>query len=232
MRMAIPEGGGMAAAAFMHHRVDMLTVEFSDTRGGMHSAVFYLPATEADHALKSLAKESLTPRKPTEEGCGTNPVDPGSVLVEIPNWDQVEVPAAYRSLVYEHVISRLKTAKEVGHVYRYGEVGRDSKCPQYTIKIAIEGYKKGNQVIRAATGPIGMFASPTQMTFAVTYADVSSGLKKSEEIKASVRTESESTGVADAVAKKLAKQYGVILKASTKMGTASSAAPDPRLVAR
>lgn len=219
MRMAIPEGGGMAAATVMHHRVDMLTVEFSDAHGGMHSALFYLPATEADHALQSFVKEPLTPRKPIEEGCGNNPVDPRSVFVEIPNWDKVEVPAAYRSLVYEHVIDRLKATKEIGHVYRYGEVGHAASCPQYTIKIAIEGYKKGNQVVRAATGPIGMFTSATQMTFNVTYSDASTGVTKSEEIKASVRTESESTGVADSVAKKLAKQYGAILKTSATPAT-------------
>ena len=224
MRMVIPDGGGLAAAALMHHRVDMLTVEFSDTRGGVHSAVFYLPAKEADHALEIFTKDPPAPRTATVEGCGANPVDAHSVLVEVPDWNRVEVPAAYRALVYEHVIDRLRTAKQAGHVYRIGEIGPGTACPQYTINIAIEGYKKGNQVVRSATGPLGMFLSTTQMTFSVTYGDLSTGLKKSEEIKASIRSQSESTGVADAVAKKLAKQYRAIVKTAT-MAPASAAAP-------
>jgi hypothetical protein len=50
MRMAIPDGGGMAVAAVMHRRVDMLTVEFRSKDNGIHSAVFFLPAKEADRA--------------------------------------------------------------------------------------------------------------------------------------------------------------------------------------
>ena len=46
-RMTIPDGGGLAAAAVLHHRQDMLTVEFNDVRGGSHAAVFFLPAGSA-----------------------------------------------------------------------------------------------------------------------------------------------------------------------------------------
>jgi hypothetical protein len=44
LRAVIPDGGGVAAAAVMHHRVDMLTVEYRDWRGAIHGAVFFLPA--------------------------------------------------------------------------------------------------------------------------------------------------------------------------------------------
>src|SRR5450631_333810 len=53
LRMTIPDGGGLAAAAVMHHRVDMLTVEFNDSHGGNHAAVFLLPANEAERALQN-----------------------------------------------------------------------------------------------------------------------------------------------------------------------------------
>lgn len=216
MRMAIPQGGGLAAAAFMHHRIGMLTVEFHDTRGALHAAVFYVPVAEAQQALRSMAQEATHVEPAVSLGCGSNPIEPRSVFVELPNWDHAQVPPAYRALVYEHVIDRLKATKGVGHVYRVGELGHGSACPQYTLRIAIERYSAGNQVVRAATGPIGMFTSATQMTFAVSYfegsMDDAKTPFKSDEIKASVRTESESTSVADAVAKKLAKQYGAILK--------------------
>jgi hypothetical protein len=43
VRMAIPNGGGLAAAAVMHHKVNELTVEFHDARGAYHGTVFFLP---------------------------------------------------------------------------------------------------------------------------------------------------------------------------------------------
>ncbi|SDE82491.1 hypothetical protein [Terriglobus roseus] len=222
LRMAIPQGGGLAAAAVMHHRVDMLTVEFRDTHGGAHSAVFYLPATEADKALTHFTVTPVTDTTTAVRGCDQNPVDPHSVLVKMPEWKSSEVPAAYRALVYEHIIDRMKAVKDVGSVYREGELVHGMACPHYTVAVAIEGYKKGNQVVRAATGPLGMFMSPTQMRFAVSYSDAMSGSVKTEEVKATVRSESESTTVADMAAKKLAKQYDHLLKEQAKVATASA----------
>jgi hypothetical protein len=207
LRMAIPDGGGLAAAGLMHHRVDILTVEFADERGGYHGAVFYLPASEADRALQRFAQMPAVQRDATEDGCGGNPVEPGSVLVAAPAWNQVEVPAVYRALVYEHLVDRLQQVQGVTHVYREGQVNARSACPQYTVHIAIAGFNPGSQVKRAVMGPVGMFAGTTQMTFDATFADASGEGDVHQQVKATVRGESESTTVADGVAKNLAKHF-------------------------
>ncbi|MFC6646009.1 hypothetical protein ACFQBQ_10535 [Granulicella cerasi] len=211
MRMVIPDGGGMAAAAMMHHRVDMLTVDFRDPRGGYHAAVFYLPASSAELALKRFAQGAPYVAAPATDSCGKKPINPDSVFVAFPDWNRVDVPAAYRGLVYEHIIDRLE-ARNSRSVYRYGVLAGGTYCPRYTVEVAIEGYKKGNQVMRAAMGPIGMFTSATQMKFSVSFIDDATGVKTTDAIKATVRTESESTEVADAVAKQLAKHYARMLK--------------------
>ncbi|MDE1176666.1 MAG: hypothetical protein PW789_08660 [Edaphobacter sp.] len=222
LRMAIPEGGGLAAGAMMHHRVDMLTVEFLDPRGGMHSAVFYLPANEATSALTAFSQVPFAAAAMNLKGCGTNPVEPGSVLVEAPDWGAVEVPAAYRALAYEHLLERLRTARGVRHVYRYGEINAGSACPQYTIHVAVQTFKKGNQVVRAATGPIGMFTSATEITLNVRFQDHAGKLDVHQQIKATVRTESESTGVADKLAKTLTKHYVAIVRTADAGDTAKA----------
>src|SRR3984957_2817521 len=51
VRMAIPNGGGLAAASVMHHKVHELTVEFRDRRGAYHGAVFFLPGHDATRVL-------------------------------------------------------------------------------------------------------------------------------------------------------------------------------------
>src|SRR5438445_6811503 len=81
LRMTIPNGGGLPAAAVMHHRVDMLTVEFNDGRGGNHAAVFFLPANEAERALENFALTPVPPRKVSEAVCRNAAVEPRSVLV-------------------------------------------------------------------------------------------------------------------------------------------------------
>lgn len=225
MRMLIPYGGGMAAGAMMHHRIDMLTIAFEDKQGGVHSVVFYLPATDAAAALKVLGStpSDTFASLQSPAACQDNPVEPNSVLIEMPDWKQVDVPIAYRALVYEHIIRRLKEVKGIGQVYRYGSIGHGTPCPQYTIKIAIDTYKQGNEVLRASTGPIGMFAGATQMTFTATYTNATGTLSQSEQVKGAVRTDSESTGIADSVAKKLAKQYGAILHNKHGQQSASAA---------
>jgi hypothetical protein len=225
LRMTIPDGGGLAAAAFMHHRVDMLTVEFNDDRGAAHSAVFFLPANEATRALPSFALAPPVPTQPrmtSENACQHAPAEANSVLLASPSWTQAEVPAAYRSLVYEHMIDRLRLAKGVGHVYRDGENNGQTACPQYMIHIAIATFKEGSSVKRAFMGPVGMFVGTTQIRFDVTYTDASGTMNVQEQIKATIRGESESTNVADHVAKNLAKQYGNVLKNANKSGSAKS----------
>jgi hypothetical protein len=224
LRMTIPDGGGLAAAAVMHHRVDMLTVEFNDGRGGNRSAVFFLPAHEADRALESF---SLTPAAPqTVSGAvcrnGNAPVEPNSVLVSAPDWDRAEVPAAYRALVYEHVVDRLRHTKGVGYVYRDSEGDGLGACPQYIVHISIATFKQGSSVQRAFLGPAGMFVGTTQMKFDVTFSDSSGRLNTSEQITATMRGESESTDVADHVAKSIAKHYAAALKNAVKSSTAKN----------
>jgi len=212
LRMTIPDGGGVAAAAVMHHRVDLLTVEFNDDRGGKRSAVFLLPAKEADRAMQDFTVTPPVPRQAAEAACAADAVEPQSVLVATPDWGRADVPAAYRALVYEHMVDRLRTTKGVGHVYRDGEGHGRGGCAQYTIHISIATFKEGSSVKRAAFGPIGFFVGTTQMKFDVTFTDAAGRLQTSQEIKATMRGESESTNVADHVAKSVAKKYAAALR--------------------
>ncbi len=216
LRMTIPDGGGVAAAAFMHHRVDLLTVEFNDGHGATHGAVFLLPANEAEHALASFTVLPTPPHKSPEFSCTNAPPDPRSVVVTAPVWDAAQVPAAYRTLVYEHVIDRLQRTSDIGHVYRDGEGEGHGGCPQYTIHIAIASFREGSSVKRAILGPVGMFVGTTQIKFDVLFTDASGKLNSSQQIKATIRGESESTNIADHLAKTLAKHFAAIVKEAAK----------------
>jgi hypothetical protein len=225
LRMTIPDGGGVAAAAVMPHRVDMLTVEFNDSRSGYHAAVFFLPANEADRALENFALAPGPARTIPDAVCQNAPIEPKSVLVSAPNWDHAEVPAAYRALVYEHLVDRIQTTKDVAHVYRDGEGNGKGACPQYIVHISIAAFKEGSSVKRAYLWPAGMFVGTTQMKFDVAFTDASGKLNTSEQITATIRGESESTGVADHVAKAVAKRYAKALENAAKSNAARTSTP-------
>lgn len=203
LRMAIPNGGGLFAATFMHHRVDMFTVEYGDGTGGYHTAVFFLPANEAGRALQAITTAPIAPREPAEAACDGGPVRPSTVRVPIPEWNDANVPAAYRALVYEHLIDRLRQSPGIERVYRDGEPG----CAQYSIQLTGTGFKAGSQIARASTGPVGMFVATTQMGFEMRIVDGDGQEIARDQVKATIRGESESINVSQSVAKKIAKEF-------------------------
>lgn len=205
LRMAIPNGGGIAAAAVMHHSVHMLTVEFRDVRGGSHAAVFDLHDADAERFFKTLSAVPVEEHAAAATGCPDGLIAVRSILLAAPSWEQTEVPAAYKALVYERVYDRLSRVKGVEHVYREGEARQG--CAETTMHLAVHGYKPGNQVERASLGPVGMFVGTTKMAVDASWTNAAGQLLGRESIQASVRGESESTAIATMVAKKLAKKY-------------------------
>lgn len=216
MRMAIPDNGGLAVAAFAHHRIDMLTVEFRDARGGDHSAVFFLGMNQAAEALRSFALDGKPARTIVAPSCKNGLTEPGSMLIMAPDWSGAQVPVVYQGLVYEHLVERFRKAKSVARVYRDGERLPAGLCPQYTVHLSVTGFKLGSSVKRAMLGPMGMFVGTTQMVFDVKLSDRTGGVSIERQVKATIRDESESTNVADKIAKSFEKRFEKAVKASEK----------------
>lgn len=237
LRMAIPNGGGLAAAGFMHHKVHELTVEFRDVRGAYHGAVFLLPERDAAHVLEIYSQDVQPVQTIVTGSTLTSPMGacaptsgPKSVLVPSPRWNNVDVPAAYRAMVYEHIVDRMQQLKGVARVIREGEEG--TVCPDYSVTISIVSFKPGNQVQRAMTGPVGLFAGTTQLAFQTTIRDAAGALNTVQDFKATVRGEGESKNITDGVAKKIAKSYSRTVKrfedSASGVGTPGSSAREAR----
>lgn len=136
MRMAVPYGGGAAFATFMHHQRDMLTVEFVDSQGGYRGSVFFLPGNEAEQALRNITPSAVAPREGPSVPCAVTGVKPNSILVKQPTFGQTDFPAAYRVLVYEHIVERLRKVPGI-------EVQRDGQenCSQYTMQLSMTAFR-------------------------------------------------------------------------------------------
>lgn len=212
LRMAIPDNGGLAVAALAHHRIDMLTIEYTDARGGNHSAVFFLGANLAAAALENFALQAKIPHASHALDCQNAATDPGSMFIAEPDWNGAQVPAVYQGLLYEHLVERFRKSKSLNNVYREGEKMPEGLCPRYTVHLAINSFKEGSSVKRAMLGPVGMFVGTTQMVFDAELSDRIDKVKIKEQLKTTVRGEGESTGVADTVAKTLVKKFEKALK--------------------
>jgi hypothetical protein len=215
LRMAIPDGGGIALATVMHHRRDMLTVEYVDKQGGYHGSVFYLPANEAEAALHNITPTPIAAREVAAAACSTLSAKPNSILVKQPTVEhtveqptaaQISFPPAYRVLAYEHIVERLRQLP--GAEVRRDAVadGRDN-CAQYTMHLSFTAFKPGNQVLRASTGPAGFFVGVTQITLNLEITDDNGATVLHEQVKATQRGESESMNVIDALAKQVVKKW-------------------------
>jgi hypothetical protein len=212
MRMAVPYGGGAAVATFMHHQRDMLTVEFVDRRGGYHGAVFFLPGNEAEEALRTITPSAvaLHPGGPdpveshevSRGACSPAAVSANSILVKRPKFDQTDLPAAYRVLVYEHIVERLRKVPGTA-VDRDG----DGNCSQYTMQLSMTAFKPGSQVKRASMGPVGLFVGTTQMALNLEVTDAKGATVLRDPIDATQRGESESVNVIDTIAKQVVKKW-------------------------
>jgi hypothetical protein len=225
LRMAIPDNGGLAVAAFAHHRIDMLTIEYTDAHGGNHSAVFFLGANLAAAALQNFALQAKTLHASLPLDCEKAQTEPGSMFVAEPDWNGAQVPAVYQGLLYEHLIERFRKSKSLDNVYREGEKMPEGLCPRYTVHLSISSFKEGSSVKRAMFGPVGMFVGTTQMVFDAELSDRTDKVKIKEQLKTTVRGEGESTNVADNVAKTLVKKYEKALKKVDKEAAKASQIP-------
>jgi hypothetical protein len=129
-------------------------------------------------------------------------VKANSILVKRPEFGQTNLPAAYRVLVYEHVIERLRKVPGT-EVYRDG----DENCSQYTMQLSMTAFKPGSQVERASMGPVGLFVGTTRMTVNLEVTDAKGTTVLRDPIDATQRGESESVNVIDTIAKQVVKKW-------------------------
>ncbi len=66
MKAAVPYGGGRILSLFSH-KVEVLTVEYTDANGGFHGAIFVLPAAHASGVKKLLMDQGAKASIPVQE---------------------------------------------------------------------------------------------------------------------------------------------------------------------
>jgi hypothetical protein len=204
-RKVIPFGGSVALAVVTNKKVDLLTIEYRDLHDAYHGVVFVLPVQKAS-VVKDQLLASLTPPVEKPASACSEPL-PGSVLVAPIQVSGIDLPAEYRILLYEQMIKELKIKRPDDKIFRVGDRSAGPGCAALSLGITVTDFKKGNRAVRAATGPLGLFLGTTSLTFDVSLKDVHDKSVFDAQIKKNDRTDSESLGLADTIAKNVAKRF-------------------------
>jgi hypothetical protein len=171
-----------------------------------------VPSGEAERALKGSRQFADRHRESPGFACEGRAVQPGSVRVQISRKPATDIPAAYRALLYEHLIDRLRNLQGVRVVYREGQAIDHDNCSQFKVQVVIAGFQLGSQVLRASTGLLGMFLAPTKLKLDATFSDTFTGQHSGERFNSTVRDDAENTKVAGKAASLLAKHFSSAVK--------------------
>ncbi len=206
MRTVIPYGGGMAVASVTQKSADLLTIEYVDLKGGYHGVVFSVPKLSAKVLSDRIASQLPTTIAQLPQPCIGGSPSPTSVVVEPISASGAELPAEYRVLLYESLVNELRDSATAATYTRAGSLDAGSGCPTMKLRVTVTGFKKGNQALRAETGPVGYFVGKTSVSFHVELTAADGRRILSEDMTSSKRMDSESLGVTKAVAKSVSKK--------------------------
>ena len=105
------------------------------------------------------------------------------------------------------MLKELRTKRPKEKFFRVGDRADGLGCAAETLKTTVTDFKKGNRAVCASTGPLGFFIGATSLTFDVSLQDINDKIVFQSQIKKSNHTDSESLGLADGIAKNVAKKF-------------------------
>jgi len=205
-------GSNMVLGLAMQKKIDLLSFEYHDETGGLHGAVFVLPKGTASALEKRLSAQVVPHPQPPAVACTTDQAKPDSIQIDPIEASGIEVPAEYRLLLYERLFANLQKQLPTYKLLRAGDVAAGPGCMAYSLHIALKGFKKGNESLRASTGPIGMFAGITSLSYQFALKDTSGAVALEKELKQSQRGDKESLNLTHSIAKNIAKRINKGIK--------------------
>jgi hypothetical protein len=155
-KAAVPYGGGRIVSLFSHRKYDSLTIEYLDSSGGFHAAIFSLVKGQGEifksaliaHGAHIRESETRAPLRSTleefQEGqtwsVQVDRVDPGATTVD----------PCFSDAIYENLLQKLFKSKEFKHIFRSGD--RNANVSGVLVlKILVEKYSPGSETRRAVT---------------------------------------------------------------------------------
>jgi hypothetical protein len=163
-KLAMPFGSGRALSLFGTEKIDVLTLEYRDSSGGLYGVIFTLPEGQAPavkHQLVELgAHASMPPEAPakpqTASGQATGEkISVSAIQIEPVESNQTALPPEFRVAIYENLIDEVGKTGKFPHVYRSGDRAAAGTPDLLILSTQVEGFKQGSQKQREVTTVAG-----------------------------------------------------------------------------
>jgi hypothetical protein len=137
-RFAVPYGGGAVLGAVSEKEVGILTIDFRDSTGGLHSAVFVTKKADAVEWARTL--QQIKERRRSHDfnqNCQVG-IIPGAVTIaEIGAAPSISLPEEYRAIMYEHLLSLSEDKTHTPHLIRTGD--SSAACAPLSLSLRVVG---------------------------------------------------------------------------------------------
>jgi hypothetical protein len=157
-KTAVPFGGGRVVSLFSYKKYDSLAIEYLDSNGGFHGAIFRLTkgrgetvksnliargaqATRSEDPghIRTTSEESL---KAAEEwSVQVDRIDPGATTLD----------PSFSNAIYENMLVELPKSKQFKRAFRSGDRNANDASGVLVLKTLVEKYSPGSETRRAVT---------------------------------------------------------------------------------
>jgi hypothetical protein len=156
-KAAVPYGGGRMVSLFSHKKYDSLTIEYLDSSGGFHGAIFRLAKGQGEIFKSALMEHGAHIRQsetPASLQSTTEEFKEGqtwSVQVDRVYPGTTTVDPCFSDAIYENLLQKLSKSKEFKHVFRSGDLNANDVSGVLVLKTIVEKYTPGSETRRAVT---------------------------------------------------------------------------------
>jgi hypothetical protein len=163
-KLAMPYGSGRVLSLVASQKVDVLTLEYRDSAGGLHGVILTLPKGQAPAVKGQLvelgAHASMPPdasaEPPTASGQRTGEkISASAIQIELVESNEAVLPPEFRVATYENLIDEIGKTGQFQHVYRSGDHAAAGTQDLLIFRTHVEGFKQGSQKQREVTTVAG-----------------------------------------------------------------------------
>ena len=159
-KLAMPYGSGRVLSLLATQKIDVLTLEYRDSNGGLHGVIFTLPKGQAPAVKRQLvelgAHTSMLPEASAEPQSASGQttgekITASAIQIEPVESKEAAIPAEFRVAIYENLIEAVCKTGKFPHVYRSGDRAAAGALDLLILRTRVEGFKQGSQKQREAT---------------------------------------------------------------------------------
>ena len=223
--MAAPYDSGAVLPILLRQKVDVHTITFRDSDGGLNAAIFALaksravqiradliargahvaaPDSSATPALSGGTppdSKSLAPAASAKHTANPDHSSVPAIQIEQLVTGEIHIPAEFRLAIYENLIEKLTKSGIFPHVYRSGDHRADGLDDLLTLRPTLDKFKEGNQMERRLTSVFGT----TKIKVHAQITNRRSETVQSVMVEGKVRIFGENLGATSDVAKRITK---------------------------